>query len=320
MACTPPTLPAAPPATAASRPHGGRRSALLGIERRHLAAFLAVVRTRSFAAVAGEIGCSRSALSQLVAHLEDACGRRLLLRRSGSAVVTPTAAGVLMGEHAAGILDAFTAARADLDRHAERRLRIAVLAGLAPRLLPALLAGLRQQPPQVLEVAGDAELAELVASGAAELALGGPPPTGPFGVRRIAREPRVLAVPGSWLVAREPGGRASLVAFAPLVDSGEEDVRRELRARGIEPRWVARADGDAGALAMVRAGVGAAVVAAGSVDSRDRRLATVALDGLLAPRVVTAYVHRDRRAAGVEHAVALARAALAPAVPAERVA
>src|SRR4051794_4770195 len=56
-----------------------------GLDLRHLAAFEAVARLRSFARVAQELGYTQPAVSQQVAALERIVGQRLVERSSGRA-------------------------------------------------------------------------------------------------------------------------------------------------------------------------------------------------------------------------------------------
>ncbi|WP_030343610.1 LysR family transcriptional regulator [Streptomyces sp. NRRL S-1022] len=81
-----------------------------GIELRHLRAFAAVARRRSFTQAAQELLITQPALSRTVAQLEAALGVRLLDRSSRGAALTDTGAEFLV--HAERTLAAFDAALA----------------------------------------------------------------------------------------------------------------------------------------------------------------------------------------------------------------
>ena len=80
----------------------------MGVEFRSLETFLAVARLRSFARAAEMLNTTQPAVSQRIAALEAALGRRLLER--SARLVAPTEAGRLLLDHAEHVL----AARRDL--------------------------------------------------------------------------------------------------------------------------------------------------------------------------------------------------------------
>src|SRR5438093_13223280 len=92
-----------------------------GIELRHLAAFRAVARERSFHAAGARLGYTQSAISQQVAALERAVGARLVVRPGGPKAVTLTEAGKLLLKHAEAISSRMAAAQADLAAFPELR-------------------------------------------------------------------------------------------------------------------------------------------------------------------------------------------------------
>src|SRR6266487_6530699 len=86
-----------------------------GLELRHLVAFRAVARERSFRAAAASLGFTQAAVSQQLALLERRLGRRLVERRSGHRGVELTEAGALLLRHADEILRRVAVARSDLE-------------------------------------------------------------------------------------------------------------------------------------------------------------------------------------------------------------
>ncbi|WCB91835.1 HTH-type transcriptional regulator CynR [Baekduia alba] len=273
----------------------------IGVEQRHLAAYAAVARHRSFRVAAEALGYSQPAISQLVRRLEKLVGTALVVRKSGSCQVGLTPAGTLMLRHAERLLDGFAAARADLAVLTGRDLRVGVLADLGGRVLAPMLLAARDAQVQVVELAGDAELSRAVARGELDVALGGVPPDADrLWVRRIGSDPYVLAVPAASPLAHLDGQRppSELLERQPLIACGDPGelrrIDRELRARGVAPAWASRASSVPAALGAVRAGAGTAIVPASAIGPWDDALVPVALDGLVSPRSICRYVHRDR--------------------------
>jgi DNA-binding transcriptional LysR family regulator len=293
----------------------------IGVEQRHLAAYAAVARNRSFRAAAEELGYSQPAVSQLVRRLEELVGTALVVRRSGSGRVRLTPAGTLMLHHAERLLDGFAAARADLAVLTGRPSRIGVLAGLGGRMLAPMLraaarAGEAGEVVEVLEMSDDAELSRAVARGEIDLAVGGMPSGADrLTVRRVGIDPYILAVPTSSPLARFDGRPPSeLLERQPLIvvdtgSPGADETRRidrELRVRGLSPRWSSRASSVGAALGSVRAGTGGAIVPSSTVEPWDTGIVRIPLDGLVSPRCICRYTHRDRHLPDEVHEVAAA--------------
>lgn len=287
----------------------------IGVEQRHLAAYAAVARNRSFRAAAEELGYSQPAVSQLVRKLEDLVGMALVVRRSGSGRVRLTPAGTLMLHHAARLLDGFAAARADLAVLGGRPSRIGVLASLATRLLPPMLRSARAfDDIEVLELPDDLALSRALARGDLDIAIGGMPHGAErLHIRRVGIDPYILAVPtGSSLAHFDGRPPSELLERQPLIACGTTNadetrrIDRELRVRGVVPCWSSRASSVSAALGAVRAGTGAAIVPASAVEPWDSALLRLSLDGLVSPRCICRYAHRDRRLPDDVHEVVAA--------------
>ena len=118
------------------------------LELRRLQALHAVVTTGSVKNAALKLGYSPSAISQHVSNLE-AETRTVLLEPAGRGV-RPTAAGQLLAEHAAALLDRMSeteAALAALNAGETGVLRLASFATAGAELVPLALAGVHQALP-----------------------------------------------------------------------------------------------------------------------------------------------------------------------------
>jgi DNA-binding transcriptional LysR family regulator len=203
------------------------------MELRRLEYFAAVARHGSFTRAAEELWITQSALSQQVRRLEAELGVTLLRRTPRGAELT--SAGEELLPRAETILDEVAHARADLDRHAgvtRGRVRVAATTMDTPRLPSALAAFHREHPGLqiALRHAPAAEIAALVASGAADVGVASPHGPAPAGVEAIAlaEQPlRVMLPPDDALVVGDEGaragagrtdgaGRVSVVALADL--------------------------------------------------------------------------------------------------------
>jgi DNA-binding transcriptional LysR family regulator len=169
------------------------------MELRQLQYFAAVARHRHFTRAAEALYVSQPALSQQIRRLEAELGLALLRRTSKGVELTPAGEDLL--RHAETVLAELDAARAEMDRHAgvsRGVARVAATAADAPRL-PETLAAFHTEHPGIqvaLRQGSAAEVTELVARGAVDvavLALPGDPPAG-VDAHPLAEEPLRVAV------------------------------------------------------------------------------------------------------------------------------
>lgn len=269
-------------------------------ELRHLAALAAVAREGSFRAAADSLGYVQSAVSEQIAALESAIDLRVLERRPGVAPAALTDAGELLlrrYEEIAGSLELVDAELETLRANARRTLRVGVIESVAVELMPDILRELSRLMPDVgVELSwsssGD-ELPELVERGRLDAAFTSRP--GPLSdslaIQELMTDPHVLMVPATWPLAATGGPpSAEVLRHVPLIgpQRGEraERVEAELRARGVAPSYVVRAEGNAATQALVAAGIGAAVVPRLAVDAADERVELLPLHGVVAPRAI----------------------------------
>ncbi|MFF7987520.1 LysR family transcriptional regulator [Streptomyces sp. NPDC007901] len=145
------------------------------LDVRRLQVLRAVVTSGTVTAAAAHLGYTPSAVSQQVAALEKQAGTALLERVGRG--VRPTAAGLLLTEHAALISTALAQAEtalADLRAGRTGRLSVRYFATAGSTLMAPALAGLRAQHPGVrvdLELTDPEDPFQEVARGRADLAV-----------------------------------------------------------------------------------------------------------------------------------------------------
>jgi DNA-binding transcriptional LysR family regulator len=279
----------------------------LGVEPRHLVTLATVHETGSFRGAAKRLGYVQSAVSQQISSLESQVGVRLIERTRGHAGVELTESGHVLLAHAERILSELDAAQADLQalRQGNREtLRVGVYQGLATGLLPRTLALLAERAPELRldtrEELSDADLFALVEHGELELAFAELPlEAGPFDSRPLLVDPLVLLVPAESDLA--VGGKApelAEIADQPVVSDPTWRmfalVGAEFRVAGLELKRSYTARTNAGAQAMVAAGLGVAVMPRLAADLADPAVQAVPLDHLLPVQTVVCFWHRDR--------------------------
>ncbi|MGI6872528.1 LysR family transcriptional regulator [Amycolatopsis sp. 3B14] len=267
-----------------------------------------VAHAGSIATAARNMGFTASALSQQLARLEREAGCALLERRATGTVLTE--AGRLLvrhGEAIAGELREAEQTLASLRDQPPAALTVGTFATAGQVLLPQVVGEFRRAYPATRLRLVDLEPPEgydLVVSGELDLLITHrypgrqlPPSRGLTRVPLLADRLRLV------LPAHHPAARKPEVKLVDLADddwiSADRPCLDLLAAKdGVEPRIAYETRDYAAILALVRAGLGAALVPASVVRGADgivvRDLAGSALD-----REVYA-VHRPRPAAHVE--------------------
>ncbi len=259
---------------------------LRGLELRHLVAFDAVARHRSFSAAAEELGYTQSAVSQQIADLERIARTRVFDRFPGPRPVELTEAGRVLLAHARPVLARMEAVRVDLDalaRGAVGDLRIGTFQSAATNLLPSLL------------VDGQVE------RGALDLAFTHPPiPDGvPLEYTDLLSDPYVLVIGRghpfagrSALTKLESLGEIDLVGYR--VCRANAEVERFMRSRGVEPRVVFRAEDNHLLQGLVAQGIGAAIMPILAIDRSRGDIVLVDVADMIPRRRIGLVWHRDR--------------------------
>ncbi|MFV0534622.1 MAG: LysR family transcriptional regulator [Cumulibacter sp.] len=248
------------------------------MELRHVRALVAVAEHQHFSRAAESLRISQPPLSAAIREFEREVGVVLFERTTRTVRLTDDGAALL--EPARRILESVGEIR---QIAAARRTGTAgsVRAGFAGTSGYAILADLvrevRSREPgltvDLVPQVYSGRAIELVRRGQLDLAITGSPLPTDLGSVALGQETLVLAVPEGHPLSTTPQVAVASLAGEPLVSyPGEHDswVRHAtvtmLESAGIAPNFVAEAPDPFSLLALVAAGVGAAVV----VDHRDR--------------------------------------------------
>jgi DNA-binding transcriptional LysR family regulator len=280
----------------------------LGVEIRHLATLAAIDEERSFRGAAERLGYVQSAVSQQICQLERLVGVRLVDRARGQTRAELTEAGQLLLRHAERTLGRLRAAQTDLEALARSsrggKLHVGAFQSVSTSIMPLVLARLATERPglevTVTEARSDESLFAAVESGELDTAFAELPlAPGPFEATKVMEDSCVLLVQaGSPLAQAATPPTLAEIAELPLVGHTSwrmpELIERQLRASGLEPRYVVSLDGNTAVQALVAAGLGAAILPRLSVDDSDPGVALLDLDAILPPRTLVVYRHRER--------------------------
>jgi DNA-binding transcriptional LysR family regulator len=227
--------------------------------------FMVVAQTRSFTQAAERLGLRQSTVSQHIRKLEEAAGRRLLVRDTHSVATTPD--GEAMIELARGILSANDRAqRYFAGSQLRGRLRFGTSEDFVTSRLPDVLRDFVRTHPLVefeLTVGRSAELNERLQRGELDLVCGKRVPGDERG--RVVSRDRLTWVSGNgYLLAPE--------APVPLILYSPPSVMREIALAALERsgrpwRIVCTSDSLSGLRAASLAGLGITVVPEGLIPA-----------------------------------------------------
>lgn len=264
---------------------------------RHLLALLAIHGEGSYRAAGARLGYSQSAVTGQVAALEKALGVPVFDRLGGPRGVTLTPAGrlaLLAARDVLARLDLLASGLHALGEGRGGRLAIGTFQSVSARLLPPVLRELRSDEPdvevEVLESDDNDELVAGLRSGRLDVSfLVGPVASEGLEVHEVVRDPFVAVysadaddVPDALLIGD--------VAGLPLIghrDCGcHELLERGLRDAGVRASYAFRSNDNVAVQAMVRAGIGVAVMPLLAVDATDAQVRVVPLAPPLAGRPI----------------------------------
>lgn len=266
------------------------------LEIRHLIALTAVADAGTFGRAAGRLGYTQSAISQQIAALERTVGQPLFDRPGGPRPVRLTPLGEMLVTHARRMLDNADAAAADIDRFLAGEIGgidIGTFQSVSTALLPTMLGRLRAERPgieaRLFEHDAHDELVRRILDGQLDVAfLVHDTPPEIDSVELLVDPFVVVALPGD--VGDAPVSPQTLTT-RPLIGEQDSSCQRiiddGLRAIGVTPTYVFRTSDNAAIAAMVRAGMGMAVVPLLSVELEDPRTVVRPLDPPIPPRHIS---------------------------------
>jgi len=256
------------------------------LEIRHLQALDAVAAEGTFGRAAERLGYTQSAISQQIAALERVVGEPVFDRPGGPRPVELTPFGAELLTRGRRLLTQLDVMGEELDRFRHGHvgsLSIGTFQSVSATVLPLVVSRMRDAHPDVelnaFESDDDQRLEDGIASGEFEVSFvvgeGGPG----LESRHLLTDPSVLLArhgqfePGPVLIADLQG--------EPMIGQHENSCQlfneAGLRAGGLTPEYVFRSNDNGTVAAMVRAGMGVAVLPLLCVDLEDPRLSLHAL-------------------------------------------
>ena len=259
---------------------------LRDLDIRHLVALDAVASEGTFARAADRLGYTQSAVSQQIAALERIVGDPVFDRPGGPRPVELTPLGAHLLNHGRRLLAHLDVVSDELDRFRTGdvgRLRIGTFQSTSNTLLPLLIGPMRRDHAEleieVFESDDDGELHQQLLMGEIDLSFVVGEVGPDFETRHLLTDPFCLLTrPGQF-----PAGPVSIAELnhEPLVGQHQNSCQLTnesgLRALGVEPNYVFRSNDNGAVAAMVRAGMGIAVLPLLCVEPDDPRIEIHAL-------------------------------------------
>lgn len=253
-------------------------AALRDLEVRHLVALDAVAAEGTFGRAADKLGYTQSAISQQIASLERLIDGKLFDRPGGPRPVELTPLGERVLAVARELLARVDSVGEELDRFRTGevgRITVGTYQSVSARVLPLVVGRMRSEYPdveiRVLESDNDDDLDAALGRGELDLSFVVGDWAGQFDSLPLFDDPFVLvARPGEF---KRGAVRLSDLNGVPMVGQHTNSCQlmneMGLRAAGLEPNYVFRTNDNGTVSAMVKAGLGVAVMPLLCVDPDD---------------------------------------------------
>jgi DNA-binding transcriptional LysR family regulator len=250
----------------------------MNVTLRQLQAFCAVARLGSFTRAASALHTTQPALSVQIGQLEQSLGLRLFDRTTRTVGITRVGQDLLpRAERTLAELSEMVASAKGLGTRNMGRVLVAALPSVASSLVPEAIAGFQQRFPGIAVVLRDAlgaRVIDMVRSDEVDFGIGGAPPAdAPLQFAPLGADEMVAVSLGPLPAGK--GRRIALETLAahPLIlMSRESSVRRIVEeafaAEGRIPRPAHEPAYMSTAIAMVRAGLGIAVLPSSASEVR----------------------------------------------------
>jgi DNA-binding transcriptional LysR family regulator len=273
------------------------------IEIRQLRALQAVATEGSFGRAAERLGFTQSAISQQIAALERAVGDRVFDRPGGPRRVELTPIGELLLTHATVVLDRLLEAEDGLRslRAGEvGRLVVGSFQSVSVNVLPEVVGRLRSERPGLSvrceeSDENDEMIARLLADELDLTFLIGMPDHDAIDAVALLIDPFVLLSPQADTPAVvDPTTLRGVPMIGQSPCACQLSIDRSLRDYGVEPDYIFRTNDNAAVQAMVRAGMGRAILPFLAVDMNDPGVVVSSLHPPIPPRVIALARRRGR--------------------------
>lgn len=278
-------------------------SMLRDVEVRQLRALQAVAEEGSFGRAAERLGFTQSAISQQIAGLERAVGDKVFDRPGGPKRVHLTPTGSLVLEYAVTLFEQMRVAEDGLRslRSGEvGRLVVGSFQSISVNVLPEVVGRMRSERPGlsvrcVEEDENDDLIARLMSDELDLTFLIGAPDDHAIESTTLLIDPFVLVSPAS-LSGRitDPAhlGGVAMIGQSPC--ACQLSIDDALRDLGVVPDYVFRTNDNAAVQAMVRAGMGYAILPHLAVDPTDTGVVIAMMEPPIPPRVLVLARRRGR--------------------------
>ncbi len=276
---------------------------LRDLELRHLVALDAVATEGTFGRAAQRLGYTQSAVSQQIAALERAIGGALFDRPGGPRPVELTPLGKLVVTHAREVIGRVDAAGEAIQRFLagdSGRIDVGTFQSVSAVLLPAIVAQLRTEQPdldiRLFEDEHKEQACRMVVDGELDLTFCVGTRSGELECLTLLDDPFVIvARRGELTHERFPTRQLQgLPLIGYPVGPCQQEIEDGLRNAGVEPTYVFRTNDNGAQIAMVRAGMGRAVMPLLAVDTADPTIDVRPLRPTIPPRQVCLVWRRDR--------------------------
>jgi DNA-binding transcriptional LysR family regulator len=275
------------------------------LEFRHLVALDAVAAEGTFARAAERLGYTQSAVSQQIASLERVVGERVFDRPGGPRPVELTPFGAALLDRGRDLLARLDAVGDELERFRAGEvgnLSIGTFQSVSSAVLPQVIGRFRASHPdveiQLFETDVDVELERYLEHGQTEVSflVGDAASDSSIESRPVLTDPFVLiARPGQF-----PPGPVSIGELdgEPMIGQHPNSCQllneAGLRSAGLDPRYVFRSNDNGTVAAMVRAGMGVAVMPLLCTEPEDPRTVLHPIDPPIPGRRVSIAWRRGR--------------------------
>ncbi len=276
---------------------------LRDVEVRQLRALQAVAQEGSFGRAAERLGFTQSAISQQIAGLERAVGDKVFDRPGGPKRVELTPTGALVLDYAVSLFEQMSIAEDGLRslRAGEvGRLLVGSFQSISVNVLPEVVGRMRSERPGlsvrcVEEDENDDLIARLLSDQLDLTFLIGEPDHDAIETTVLLVDPFVLVSPAN-VEGRitDPArlGGVAMIGQSPC--ACQLSIDDALRNLGVTPDYVFRTNDNAAVQAMVRAGMGYAILPHLAVDPTDPGVVISMMEPPIPPRVLVLARRRGR--------------------------